>query len=257
MALGLFNKLAGRQSKPRGTSNASRDRWLQVDGNSLPVRVVEHPGSRRITLRLLPGGDGLKVTMPAHVGDAELDAFLHRNVNWVAARRARLPKTVSIAEGQLIPFRGVPHRIMCSGPGRGVVEPLEINGEYVLRIPGDQAFIQRKLLDYFKKQARKVLAEHVVIHSASLDVRARQIRITDTTSRWGSCSSTRTLSFSWRIILAPPEVLDYLVAHEVAHLREMNHSPRFWQLVADICPQMERHKSWLRKNGAKLHAIQL
>jgi len=89
----------------------------------------------------------------------------------------------------------------------------------------------------------------------ALNVRPKIVRITDTTSRWGSCSTTRTLSFSWRIIMAPPVVLRYLAAHEVAHLREMNHSPDFWNLVREICPDMDKHKAWLRTNGNRLHAI--
>jgi len=253
MTLGFLGKIASM-----GAGQAvSRDRELQVDDDILPVRVIVHPKSRRITLRLMPGGEGLKVTMPAHVSDAELDGFLERNVNWVAARRARLPKLVAVEKGQLLPYLGVPHLVVCSGKKRGIVEAAIIEDEWVLMVPGDEAFVQRKLLNFFKKQARSRIAEAVVQHSASLGVRARQIRITDTTSRWGSCSSTRTLSFSWRIIMAPPEVLDYLVAHEVAHLREMNHSDRFWALVSEICPEMNAHKSWLRNNGAKLHAIQL
>lgn len=253
MTLGFLEKFA---AMGKGTP-VTRDRTLQVDDELLPVKVVEHPKSRRITLRLLPGGDGLKVTMPAHVSDLELDGFLRRNTNWVAARRARLPKMVAVRKGQMIPYLGLDHLVVCSGQKRGIVEAGAVDGAPVLIVPGDEKFMQRKLLDFFKKQARQIIAEAVVLHSGSLGVRARQIRITDTTSRWGSCSSTRTLSFSWRIIMAPPEVLDYLVAHEVAHLREMNHSDRFWTLVKEICPRMEAHKSWLRKNGSKLHAIQL
>ena len=92
-------------------------------------------------------------------------------------------------------------------------------------------------------------------HSATLGVKAKSITMRDTTSRWGSCSSSGALNFSWRIIMAPPEVLDYLAAHEVAHLREMNHSDRFWALVAETCPNFEAHKAWLRTHGTGLHAV--
>jgi predicted metal-dependent hydrolase len=86
-------------------------------------------------------------------------------------------------------------------------------------------------------------------------VRPKSIRITDSRSRWGSCSASRTLSFSWRIIMAPPAALDYLAAHEVAHLKEMNHSPDFWRLVARLCPAMEAQKAWLRANTERLHSV--
>lgn len=235
----------------------SRDRWLEVDGERLPVRVVEHPRSKRITLRLLPGGEGLKVTLPAHVGDHELDGFLARNRNWVASRRARLPKTHNPAKIGRVLYLGVDHRIILSARIRGVVEVSQIDGEPALIVPGGEKFAQRRLLDFFKRQARAHLDEAVMRHAKTLGVRPRQIRITDTTSRWGSCSTTRTLSFSWRIIMAPPEVLDYLAAHEVAHLREMNHSDRFWNHVRAICPDMDIHKTWLRRHGASLHAVRL
>jgi predicted metal-dependent hydrolase len=157
----------------------------------------------------------------------------------------------------MLSYLGIEHRIMLSERLRGLVEVSRIGEEPVIIVPGDPKFVSRRLLDFLKKQARSELENAVARHSIALNVRAKQIRITDTTSRWGSCSTTRTLSFSWRIIMAPPEVLDYLAAHEVAHLREMNHSDRFWNLVRDICPEMDIHKTWLRRHGAKLHAVSL
>jgi len=255
MAFGLLKNRTDRRRKLPDMD--CRDRFLDVEGERLPVRVVEHPKSKRITLRLLPGGIGPKVTLPAYVSDHELDDFLARNRNWVAARRARLPQVVKPGEGAKIDFLGVGHRIVLTGKLRGVVERSNQAGEAVFLVPGDPDFIERRLRDYLKKEARQLLTSAVGRHAAALDVQPGQIRITDTTSRWGSCSSTRTLSFSWRIVMAPPEVLDYLAAHEVAHLREMNHSDRFWDLVRQICPDMDIHKTWLRRNGAKLHAVSL
>ena len=255
MAFGLLK--TGFSNRRDKSDPNSRDRFLDIDGEKLPVKVVEHPKSKRITLRLLPGGVGLKVTLPAYVGDHELDNFLARNRNWVAARRSRLPETVRPGEGQMLSYLGIEHRIMLSERLRGLVEVSRIGEEPVIIVPGDPKFVSRRLLDFLKKQARSELENAVARHSIALNVRAKQIRITDTTSRWGSCSTTRTLSFSWRIIMAPPEVLDYLAAHEVAHLREINHSDRFWNLVRDICPEMDIHKTWLRRHGAKLHAVSL
>lgn len=252
MTFGLLKSLRTKQ-----VAKGTRDRALEIDGEWVPVKVVEHPRSKRITLRLMPGGSELKVTMPAYVSDKELDQFLDRNRNWVAARRSRLPEKTDLSEGSTISFEGEDHRIVHLDRLRGVVEPKVIGGEKCLLVPGDPKHIERKLLDFLKRQAREKLNIAVARHTASLGVRAKQIRITDSTSRWGSCSSTRTLSFSWRIIMAPPEVLDYLAAHEVAHLREMNHSERFWNLVREICPEMEIHKTWLRTNGSSLHAVSL
>ncbi|MEL7543611.1 MAG: M48 family metallopeptidase, partial [Pseudomonadota bacterium] len=101
---------------------------------------------------------------------------------------------------------------------------------------------------------RQDLTERVAFHAARLGLTPKRITVRDQSSRWGSCSTTGALSFSWRLVLAPPNVLDYVAAHEVAHLREMNHSHRFWNLVRQTMPEMDAAKAWLRENGAHLHA---
>jgi len=233
------------------------DREVEAHGRLLPVKVVENARAQRLTLRIVPGGKSLKVTVPPHVSDTQVDRFIARNRQWVASRIAGLPDEVAIGEGTAIPYLGVRHRIVHLDRRRGVVEAREIAGEPALLVPGEPSHVARRVADFLKKQARERLNEAVDRHARMLGVRPKAIRITDTVSRWGSCSTTRTLSFSWRIIMAPPEVLDYLAAHEVAHLKEMNHSDAFWALVAQLCPQMGRHKSWLRRHGASLHAVAL
>ncbi len=245
MGLSFFRKIQQRD----------RDRVIEIDGVDLPVRIVENDRAKRLTLRIVPGGEALKITVPGHVDDWEIDAFLERNRNWAAARLARLPQRTALGEGAVIPFRGVDHRVTSTGKLRGVVEAMEVAGEPIIRVPGDEGAIGRKCLAYLKRQARTDLDLAVAQHASKIDIRPKSLRITDSTSRWGSCSSTRTLSFSWRIIMAPSPVLNYLAAHEVAHLIEMNHSNRFWALTRELCPDMDAQKSWLRVNGAKLHAI--
>jgi predicted metal-dependent hydrolase len=115
--------------------------------------------------------------------------------------------------------------------------------------------LPRRVLDFLKKQAREDLSNAIDFHAERLGVKPKSISIRDSKTRWGSCSSNGTLSFSWRIILAPSDILDYLAAHEVAHLREMNHSPRFWKLVEDTCPHTKQSRAWLKAHGAILHAL--
>lgn len=245
MAFSFFRQLQKRD----------RDFEIEIDGQLLPVKVVENDRAKRLTLRLFPAGDGLKVTTPGHVGDDEIEEFVNRNRNWAATRIARLPKRVELTHGETIPFKGVEHKIISSGNLRGVVQAKVQDDQPVLSVPGEPSSASRKLVAFMKREARKELDEVVNIHSTKIGIRPKQIRITDTTSRWGSCSSTRTLSFSWRIIMAPPEVLNYLAAHEVAHLKEMNHSDRFWKLTKELCPDTDIQKGWLRTHGAKLHAV--
>lgn len=242
------------------TKSGQSERWtlLELDGRFVDVRVLENPRTTRLTLRLVPAAkaqESLKVTVPPGTPEQEVDEFLQRNRNWAAARLSRLPDVVRIEDGAIIPLRGVDHRITHCGEMRGIVSVgMEENGP-VIRVFGDPKFTPRKVAEFLKRQARQDLTKAVARHSKTLGVTAKSITLRDTTSRWGSCSSSGALNFSWRIILAPPDVLDYLAAHEVAHLREMNHSDRFWALVEGVCPDMDKHKSWLRTHGSKLHAV--
>src|SRR5690606_38621238 len=108
---------------------------------------------------------------------------------------------------------------------------------------------------FLKAQARADLSMLVARHAAALGVRPGRITMRDTVSRWGTCAANRDLSFSWRIVMAPPAVIDYLAAHEVAHMREMNHGPRFWELCRSLSPRTDECREWLRRNGSALHAI--
>lgn len=237
-----------------------KERWtlLDVDGRMVDVRIVENPRTTRLTLRLVPATtkqESLKLTVPPGTDDHTVDDFLKRNRNWAAARIARLPEIQKLDDGAIIPLRGIPHRIEHSGQKRGIISiGMEDDGP-VIRVHGDPKFLGRRVADFLKRQAKQDLTRAVEFHSDALLVKPKSITLRDTTSRWGSCSSSGALNFSWRIILAPPEVLDYLAAHEVAHLIEMNHSGRFWALVEGRCPDMERHKTWLRTHGQKLHAV--
>jgi predicted metal-dependent hydrolase len=122
-----------------------------------------------------------------------------------------------------------------------------------LIVSGRVEHASRRLKDWLLEQARADLDASVTHHSKSLGVKARSISLRDQTSRWGSCTAGGLLSFSWRLIMAPAHVLDYVAAHEVAHLLEMNHGPRFWKHVARSMPRLEDAKRWLRSHGADLH----
>ena len=154
----------------------------------------------------------------------------------------------------MVPLRGVPHRIVHRSGERGTVwtETRE-SGDKILCVAGDVEFVDRRVHDFLKREARREVQKSAQEYAEALGVRVKRISIRDQSSRWGSCTSAGSLSFSWRLILAPPFVLDYLAAHEVAHLVEMNHSPRFWRVVARVCPSVERAKRWLDTYGNDLH----
>ncbi|HDZ75651.1 MAG TPA: M48 family peptidase, partial [Aurantimonas coralicida] len=124
-----------------------------------------------------------------------------------------------------------------------------------LFVGGEPEHFSRRVVEALKREARHDLQARVDCHAATVGLRPRAMALKDTKSRWGSCTIDRRLAFSWRIVMAPPEVLDYLVAHEVAHFREMNHGPAFWALCRELCPNMDHGKTWLKRHGAGLHAI--
>ena len=173
---------------------------------------------------------------------------------WIAARLGRLPEPAPFAHGAVIPLRGIDHRIVHRRERRGTVwvEDGEA-GEPRLCVAGEEPHIARRIGDFLRREVKADLETASRRAAAALDVTIKRISIRDQLSRWGSCSTTGVLSYSWRLIFAPPFVLDYLAAHEVAHLVEMNHSPRFWRLVERICPHAARAKSWLDAHGADLH----
>ena len=134
-----------------------------------------------------------------------------------------------------------------------MVEVGEHEGELALLVPGDAEHRARRLIDWLKGEAQHELEKRCKHHAERLGVTVKSISMRSQSTRWGSCSSTGKLNFNWRLILAPPYVLDYVAAHEVAHLVQMNHSAAFWELCERLCPQTLEAKHWLKRNGAMLH----
>ncbi|WEX08154.1 M48 family metallopeptidase [Chelativorans sp. AA-79] len=231
------------------------ERTHVVAGRELPLKVVENDRARRLTLRIAAGGAGLRVTVPPGVSAREVDRFLERHRGWLEERLKKLPEQPLVRPGIRIPVRGVPHLIVHQPGMRGMVTVTAIDGQPALVVNGDVRHLPRRIADFLKREARREVEMLVARHTGAAGRRAKAIRYKDTTSRWGSCTSDGVLSFSWRIMMAPPPVINYLVAHEVAHLREMNHGPGFWKLCKELCPDTERCKAWLKRNGTALQAI--
>jgi predicted metal-dependent hydrolase len=234
---------------------AEPSRLLVKHGSQIySVRLRRHRRARRYTLRIHPSDREAILTMPPRGTIIEAKDFAQRHGGWIAARLGRLPKAAPFLPGTIIPLRGVPHRIVHRAAMRGTVwTEIRDSGERILCVAGTSEHIERRVLDYLKREARKDLQKASVFYAQDLGVRVKRLSIRDQSSRWGSCTSAGSLSFSWRLILAPPYVLDYLAAHEVAHLVEMNHSARFWRVVGKVCDHVERAKTWLDTYGNDLH----
>jgi predicted metal-dependent hydrolase len=224
------------------------------DGATYMVRVRRHAQARRYTLRIQAATREVVLTLPPRGTVREAKAFALKHGGWIAARLGRLPAFAPFTHGEVVPLRGVPHKIVHRRGVRGTVwTEIDQHGKSLLCVAGASEHIARRVVDFLKREARRDLEAASRKHAAKLNVTPKRISIRDQTSRWGSCSTTGSLSYSWRLILAPPFVLDYLAAHEVAHLTEMNHSARFWRTVARLYPGYERAKAWLDLHGTGLH----
>jgi predicted metal-dependent hydrolase len=229
---------------------------LELEALGAPIEVRRHPAARRLTLRVSKTKRAVIITVPPYYRMEEAGKFVRSHIDWVRERLGSVPEPVPFADGARIPLRGRLHGVRFTGPrrARGVVEIEDADGRMPgLNVSGHPEHAPRRLKDWLVDQARTDLDACVGTHARRLGVRARSITLRDQTSRWGSCTATGLLSFSWRLILAPALVLDYVAAHEVAHLIEMNHGPRFWKLVARTMPRVEDAKRWLRTHGSDLH----
>ena len=236
-----------RQAMPREES-----RTVSIGGREVPLAIRAHPRARRLILRLAPEG-GLRLTVPPRVARREVDAFLARHEGWAAERLARLPDAPVVEVGATLPIGGVPHRIAHSGSLRGL--PRLESGELpALVVSGPEDRAAARVRDYLKGRAKSALEPLVAEYAGRIDQPVKRITLRDTRSRWGSCSHDGSLSFSWRLAMAPDFVVDALAAHEVAHRCHMDHGPRFWALARELCPATDDARAWLKREGAGLQA---
>jgi predicted metal-dependent hydrolase len=226
---------------------------LTRPSGKVPVRVRVSRRARRLALKIDAIGDAVELVLPPRTSLPRALNFLKSNRDWVESRLAALPPRIVFGEGQKIPVLGVPHRIrhVTRSAGQG---PVWIEGSE-LRVTGDAAHTARRVRDFLKEKARQELGRRARRLALQVGGEVGRITVRDTTTRWGSCSANGNMAFSWRLIMAPEAVLHYVVAHEVAHLVEMNHGPRFWKLVDKLVPDVERHRDWLNHNRAWLLRI--
>lgn len=212
------------------------------------VRLRVSRRARRFTLRLVPGEAEAILSLPPGVPLGEARAFLETHAGWLARALADHPGPVPVVAGARLPVEGRIVEVVAEAARRGT--PHLDTGRLV--VPGSGP-VGPRIAAWLRERARAALAEATERHASVLGCRVGAITLRDTRSRWGSCSSRGRLGFSWRLAMAPPAVLDYVAAHEVAHLREMNHGRRFWTLVEALVPDYARHRGWLRREGSSLH----
>jgi predicted metal-dependent hydrolase len=223
---------------------------LTIGGETVPITVRVNARARSYRLSL-PNGSNPVLTLPPNGRWREAEAFLIKHRAWLAERLAHHTAVV-IGDGALVPLRGISHRIVATGRARGRVEPGRDSDGPTLLVPGEPQHLPRRLIDWMRSEALCDLTRQTTHHAGRLGVSVRSVKLRSQSTRWGSCSSSGNLNYNWRLVAAPPFVLDYVAAHEVAHLVEMNHSPAFWATVKRTLPDMERGRAWLKANGREL-----
>jgi predicted metal-dependent hydrolase len=245
-----------RKNAPRTSQIAYLD--VSHAGETYRVALKRIASARRFTLRVRAATRDVVLTMPPRGSIAGARTFIERHAAWIGVRLQRLPAPMPFGGGEIVPIRGVNHRIVERPRQRGNVwiEPVDKamadTTLPLLCVSGEPAHVARRVKDFLMREAKRDLEAAVTLHAGKIAVTPRKIGLRDTTSRWGSCSSTGALNFSWRLIMAPAYVLDYLAAHEVAHLVYMNHSPSFWKIVTKLSAHVDRAEAWLKAQGAGL-----
>jgi len=204
--------------------------------------------ARRVSLRIDPQSGAVVITLPIRATRTAGMALLMNHAHWVSDRLAALPEAMRLRDGAAIPFCGTAHMIRHLPAGRGGAWIVEQE----IHVAGAPEFLSRRVLDLLRMEARRRLGGRAVEKAALIERRPAKVTVKDTRTRWGSCAPDGSLAFSWRLVMAPDFVQDYVVAHEVAHLRHMNHGPRFWAQVDQLTPHAAQAIPWLRGEGSRL-----
>jgi predicted metal-dependent hydrolase len=227
-----------RPAKPRSIA-------VEAPGGTIEIVVKRSRRARRMLLKLDAAGDGFSLTLPPFASLGEATSFAHSQARWMAERLAKVPPRIPFGDGALVPVLG---QILTIRHVGGSGRPVTRDGDE-LRVTGAPEHLKRRVRDHLIALARREIVAHAEYFGAAVNRPVRHIVLRDPVTRWGSCSVSGALSLSWRLVLMPECVLRYVVAHEVAHLVELNHGPRFWALVDRLVPDSDYCRDWLRENG--------
>mgnify|MGYP006138152363 FL=1 len=224
-------------------------RVIKIEGRNIPVRIRKNTRARRMILRIDNNINGAVVTLPSWTSEREALLMVQEKSDWVLTKLDNMPTKISFESGVQIPFLGEYHIVYHDPNQKEVVK----KGENEIRLGGREEHLSRRLGDWLRKEAKIIIQPKAIEMAKKLNGKIGRISIRDTKSRWGSCAASGNLSFCWRLILTPEWVLNYVIAHEVSHLRHMNHGSEFWQTVADFNVRVDAARVWLSKNAEQLH----
>ena len=245
--MGLF-------AKPRP---ASESRTLRLDGQEISYLLKRSPKRRTIGLRI--DHRGLTVNAPQRAADSRLEQVLRERSGWLSDKlrewRERQPATFDCADGETLLFLGGELALRLTEGGSRDAPRLLEDDTLVVSVPdtGNAAAVRRKLEQWYRAEAQRHFAQRLEHYANRMGLAARNVALSGARTRWGSCSSRGDIRLSWRLIQAPISQIDYVVVHELAHIRELNHSPRFWAVVEETLPHYAAARRALKADGARYH----
>ncbi len=244
--IGFADFLSGLTLR-RPTAALPEQATIDTPDGPIDIVVRSSPRARRASLRVDPRETGVVLIVPTKMPFAQAMRFAESQALWIATRQRLTHRRIPMVAGATVPILGAPHLIVQASHGRPVS-----HGDGEIRVTGTPEHSARRVRDYLRRLALCEIAPRAEQFAAEIDRSIAKITIKDPKTRWASCSSTGDLSFSWRLILAPEPILTYVVAHEIAHRIEMNHSPRFWRVVDQLGVDAKASRAWLKAEGPRL-----
>lgn len=223
--------------------------YLEIEGRSLSLVVRKSRNAKRYTLRLRPESGGeVVLTLPAYYSKKEALSFIEKSKPWLAKQLTKTIPKLAYAQGMVLPIFGKHYELRYKSSGS--FSSWWGDDHLLIHAPSDrfEHFVQKSL----QQAAKQFLQRRTLLYANQIAKHVNRITLRDMRSRWGSCTADGNISYCWRLIFAPENVADYVCAHEVAHLLELNHSKKFWQIVEQFCPDYQAFRHWLRENGKTL-----
>lgn len=218
------------------------------DGSVVTLNLRRSARARHILIRIDESNGEVELVLPRRAAVRDGLAFAHARADWIETRLTGLPPAIAFRHGTVLPLLGEP--LTLTRPVNDAKRTRRVGGD--LLVTGDEEIFAERVRRWLIAEARREIGARAERLARRIERPIRRLSIRDPATRWGSCSAAGGLSFSWRLILAPPAVLDYVVAHEIAHLRELNHSARFWSVVAGLVGESKAERTWLLRNGTQL-----
>lgn len=223
-------------------------RILRLRDREIPLKVARHAQARHISLRIDGAAGAVRMILPRRAALREGLEFAAQKTDWLLDQLDAMPARIPFLDGSVIPVLGQDHVIRHDPAGRRGVW----RADGVISASGHLEHLPRRVADFLKTEARRELTARARIKATQIKRTVRRVSVRETRTRWGSCSSDGNLSFCWRLILTPEHVLDYVVAHEVAHLMHMNHGARFWATTTRLTANATDARVWLRQHGDRV-----